>query len=183
MPQLIGILSQWALLEGMERTWTPIVTDWRLNERHYGALTGLSKAAAIETYGVDAVQLWRRSFDIAPPPASDGQQDALIDERYARIPPNAIPHGESLAHVVHRLRPMWEDLITPGLLSGQRILVTGHGNSLRALTMLIEAIPEDDITQVEVVNAIPVVYTLDGSLNVINKKSLGTSTALPSEIL
>ncbi len=178
------ILSQWALLESLDRVWIPVVTDWRLNERHYGALTGLSKTVAIETYGEDAVQRWRRSFDVAPPAGhGEGRGYVLIDERYAHLPVGAIPHGESLAQVVDRLRPMWEQVIGPALRRGQRVLVTGHGNSLRALMMMVEHLPENAVTSVEVANAIPLVYTLDAWLQVVDKQEHGVATSAPSEIL
>jgi 2,3-bisphosphoglycerate-dependent phosphoglycerate mutase len=178
------ILSQWALLESLDRVWIPVVTNWRLNERHYGALTGLSMSVATETYGADAVQRWRRSFDIAPPAGhGEGRGYVMIDERYAHLPAGAIPDGESLAQVVDRIRPMWEHVIGPALHRGQRVLVTGHGNSLRALMMLVEQLPTDAVTSVEVANATPLVYTLDAWLRVIDKQEFGVATSAPSEIL
>lgn len=178
------VLSQWALLEGMGLVWIPTVSDWHLNERHYGALTGLSKDAAIDSYGADAVRRWRRSFDI-PPPAGEGDGGGypMVDERYAHLLPSEIPLGESLAQVVERVHPAWERFIAPALRGGKRVVVTAHGNSLRALMKIIEHIVNDDIALVEVANAIPIVYELDHALQVVKKTSLGTASVPPSEIL
>lgn len=178
------VLSQWALLEGMGRVWVPTVSDWRLNERHYGALTGLSKGAAIAAYGADTVQRWRRSFDLAPPAgAGDGDGYPIVDERYALVPPSEVPSGESLAQVVKRVRPVWEHSIVPALHGGQRVVVTAHGNSLRALMKLIEHIANDDIALVEIANAVPIVYELDHALQVTKRICLGVAATPPSEIL
>ena len=178
------ILSQWALLEGMDRTWVPAVLDWRLNERHYGALTGLSKAAAIQTFGSEAVQQWRRSF-IVPPPlgTGDGGGYAIVDERYDHLKAEDIPQGESLAQVVDRVRPLWETTIADSLRAGKRVAITAHGNSLRALMKLVAHIADDDITQVQVPNAVPLVYELDPSLGVIREFRLGMERTPISEIL
>ena len=178
------ILSQWALLEGMERAWVPTVLDWRLNERHYGALTGLSKTAAINTFGLEAVQQWRRSF-LVPPPSEvgDGAGYPMVDERYDHLSAEEIPQGESLAQVVERVRPVWETAISDSLRAGKRVVVTGHGNSLRALMKLISHIADDDITQVEVPNAVPMVYEFDRSLEVLREFRLGIAPTPLSEIL
>jgi 2,3-bisphosphoglycerate-dependent phosphoglycerate mutase len=175
------ILSQWALFQGMGRLWVPAVADWRLNERHYGALTGLSKSAAVDTYGVDAMQKWRRSFDISlPAGGGDGGDYPILDERYAHLRPSDLPQGESLAQVVERVRPVWEDGIAAALRAGQRVVVIAHGNSLRALMKLIEDIADDDITQVEVANAIPVLFELNQALKVVKKTSMGIASTPPS---
>jgi len=178
------IRSQWALLEGMGRVWVPTVLDWRLNERHYGALTGLSKAAAIDIYGADAVQRWRRSFDVPPPLGpGDGAGYCVIDERYAHLQPGDIPQGESLAQVVDRVRPAWEHSIADALRSGKRVAVTAHGNSLRALMKLIEYIADSDIVRLEIPNAVPIVFELDKELKVVRRSFLETTVMPPSEIL
>lgn len=178
------IVSQWALLEGMDRVWVPTVLDWRLNERHYGALTGLSKAAAINSFGSEAVQQWRRSFLVAPPlGVGDGGGHAIVDARYDHLKADEIPQGESLAQVVERVRQLWETSIADSLRAGKRVAVTGHGNSLRALMKLIAHIADDDISQVEVPNAVPLVYELDESLVVLRAFQLGTEHTPFSEIL
>lgn len=178
------IRSHWALLEGMGRVWVPTVLDWRLNERHYGALTGLSKTAAIDTYGADAVQRWRRSFDVPPPMGpGDGAGYSVVDDRYAHLRPGDIPQGESLAQVVDRVRPVWEHAIASALRSGKRVVVTAHGNSLRALIKLIEHIADSDIVQLEVANAVPIVFELDQDLKLVERYFLGAAVTPPSEIL
>ncbi|MEC5213131.1 2,3-bisphosphoglycerate-dependent phosphoglycerate mutase [Polaromonas sp. CG_9.5] len=178
------IVSQWALLEGMQRVWVPTVLDWRLNERHYGALTGLSKTEAINTFGAQAVQQWRRSFLVPPPLGNgDGGNHAIVDARYNALKAEEIPQGESLAQVVERVRPLWETTIAASLRAGKRVAITGHGNSLRALMKLISHIADDDITQVEVPNAVPMIYDLDNSLEVIRAFRLGIEPTPPSEIL
>jgi len=178
------VRSQWALLEGMDRVWVPVVLEWRLNERHYGALTGLSKQAAVATHGAAAVQRWRRSFDVPPPQGpGDGDGHPIVDERYAALPVECIPSGESLAQVVARVRPVWLQAIADALASGKRVVVTAHGNSLRALLKLVEGIADDDIASLEVANAVPIVFELDASLQVVRKSVLGCSTGNPSEIL
>ncbi len=181
------IRSQWALLEGMDRVWVPTVLDWRLNERHYGALTGMSKALAIDIHGAEAVQRWRRSFDATPPPgpgAGDLAGKRMIDERYAALPAGSVPQGESLAQVVERVRPVWRGPLAAGLAAGQRVIVVAHGNSLRALLRLVEGIAGDDIAGVEVPNAAPIVFDLDAQLGVSRKTILSTGAeSTPSEIL
>ena len=178
------IRSQWALLEGMDRVWVPVVLDWRLNERHYGALTGLSKPAAVATHGAAAVQRWRRSFDLPPPQGpGDGGGHPVVDERYAHLPAASIPSGESLAQVVQRVQPVWLHAIADALASGRRVVVTAHGNSLRALIKLIEVIADQDIPSLEIPNAVPIVYELDAALKVVRKATLGSPTGTPSENL
>lgn len=178
------VLSHWALLEGWGQVWTPSILDWRLNERHYGALTGLSKSQAMVTYGAAAVQRWRRSYAVAPPMEPNRRDGAvLIDARYAQLDPAQIPQGESLAQVVERVRPAWEDAIKPALRSGQRVVVTAHGNSLRALLKIIQGITDEDIVNVEVPNALPMVLRLDEQLDVMEQTVVGHAATPPSEIL
>jgi 2,3-bisphosphoglycerate-dependent phosphoglycerate mutase len=178
------IRSQWALLEGMERVWVPVACDWRLNERHYGALTGLSKAAAAQTYGAGAVHRWRRSYDAIPPLGEgDGDGYPILDERYDQLSAEEIPRGESLAQVVNRVQPLWDQSIADALRSGKKAIVTGHGNSLRALMKIIEGISDQNIVALEIPNAVPVVYEFDAFLRPVGRVMLGTSTTAPSEIL
>lgn len=178
------ILSQWALLEGLGRVWVPVTLDWRLNERHYGALTGMSKAAAVETFGAATVQRWRRSFDEPPPQGpGDGDGHPIVDERYAGLPAGAVPQGESLAQVVTRVTPVWTQCLQPALAAGQRVLVTAHGNSLRALIKLIEGIADADIAQLEIPNAVPMLIELDVRMRPISRTLLGPVPQAASEIL
>lgn len=178
------ILSQWALLEGMGRVWVPVTLDWRLNERHYGALTGMSKSAAVDTFGAMTVQRWRRAFDEPTPQGpGDGDGHPIVDERYAGLPDAALPQGESLAQVVTRVEPVWTHCLQPALAAGQRVLVTVHGNSLRALIKLIEGISDADITRLEIPNAVPMLLELDARMGLVRRTQLGPATQSPSEIL
>ncbi len=182
------ILSNWALLEGMGKVWVLVVQDWRLNERHYGALSALSKPAAIDIYGADAIQRWRRSFDAVPPLRDhdapvylDGYP--ILDERYAHVRPKDVPRGESLAQVVSRVKTVWTGAISDALRAERRVVVTAHGNSLRALIKLIEDVSNSDIAQLEVHNAVPLVYEFDSALRVRKRFSIGGSSTDISEIL
>lgn len=182
------ICSNWALLEGMGKVWVPVIQNWRLNERHYGALSALSKLAAINIYGADAVQRWRRTYE-AVPPLSDRDAPAyldgypVVDERYAHVEPLDVPRGESLAQVVSRVKPVWTGAVSDALRAGQRVVVTAHGNSLRALIKLIEDVSDNDIAKLEVHNAVPLVYEFDSGLRLRKHFSLGGSTTEISEIL
>ncbi len=178
------IRSQWILLEELDRMWVPQVLDWRLNERHYGSLTGRSKSETVQTFGVAAVQRWRRAYDAEPPPI-DAAAAALVplDRRYAALSASAIPHGESLHQTVARVAAVWHESIAPALQSGQRVLVTGHGNGLRAMIKIIEEVSDDDTVHLEVGNATPVVYQLDAELHALHKCALPILHRRPSEIL
>lgn len=178
------IRSQWVVLDALDCMWLPQVLDWRLNERHYGGLTGRLKAQAIQTYGAAEVQRWRRSYD-AQPPAMDAVAAGYvpIDRRYAALRAEEIPAGESLRETVLRVSAIWSDSIAPALQSGQRVLVIGHGNALRALIKIVEGVSDDGIMSVEVPNALPIVYELDGNLRVSNKRTLPVPERRASDIL
>jgi 2,3-bisphosphoglycerate-dependent phosphoglycerate mutase len=149
-------------LEAMERLWLPEEKHWRLNERHYGGLTGLDKAETAAKHGPEQVQIWRRSFDIPPPAmAAGGEFDLANDRRYAGIP---IPTQESLEDTIARVLPYWHERIAPELRAGRRVLVSAHGNSLRALVKHLSAIPDDEIAALEIPTGRPIVYALDGGL-------------------
>ncbi|MFW2831027.1 2,3-diphosphoglycerate-dependent phosphoglycerate mutase [Sphingomonas sp. ID0503] len=150
-------------LEAMGRLWLPVEKDWRLNERHYGGLTGLNKAETAAKHGEDQVKVWRRSFDIPPPPQdADSDWDLSKDRRYAGI---TIPNTESLKDTIARVLPYWEERIAPELKAGKRVLISAHGNSLRALVKHLSAIPDADITGLEIPTGQPIVYDLDEALN------------------
>jgi len=154
-------------LEEMGRLWLPVEKDWRLNERHYGGLTGLNKAETAAKHGDDQVKIWRRSFDTPPPPLEAGSEyDLSSDRRYAGI---AIPDTESLKDTIARVLPYWEARIAPALKAGQRVLISAHGNSLRALVKHLSAIPDDEITSLEIPTGQPIVYELDDSLAAIDR--------------
>ncbi|AGH49725.1 phosphoglyceromutase [Sphingomonas sp. MM-1] len=150
-------------LEAMGRLWLPVEKDWRLNERHYGGLTGLNKAETAAKHGDAQVKIWRRSFDVPPPPLEAGSEwDLSGDRRYAGI---AIPNTESLKDTIARVLPYWEQRIAPALRSGQRVVISAHGNSLRALVKHLSHIPDDEITELEIPTGQPIVYELADDLS------------------
>lgn len=149
-------------LEEMGRLWLPVEKDWHLNERHYGGLTGLDKAETAAKHGDEQVKIWRRSFDTPPPPMEAGSEfDLSQDRRYAGI---AIPSTESLKDTIARVLPYWEDRIAPVLRDGQRVVISAHGNSLRALVKHLSGIPDDEIVSLEIPTGQPIVYELDDAL-------------------
>jgi 2,3-bisphosphoglycerate-dependent phosphoglycerate mutase len=150
-------------LEAMDRLWLPVEKDWRLNERHYGGLTGLDKAETAAKHGDAQVKIWRRSFDVPPPPLEAGSAfDLSADRRYAGI---AIPATESLKDTIARVLPYWESRIAPELRAGKRVLISAHGNSLRALVKHLSNIPDDEITGLEIPTGQPIVYDLADDLS------------------
>jgi 2,3-bisphosphoglycerate-dependent phosphoglycerate mutase len=154
-------------LEAMGRLWLPVEKDWRLNERHYGGLTGLDKAETAAKHGDAQVHIWRRSFDVPPPVLEDGSAfDLSKDRRYAGI---AIPKTESLKDTIARVLPYWDERIAPALKDGQRILISAHGNSLRALVKHLSNIPDDEITSLEIPTGQPIVYELDADLKATDR--------------
>lgn len=149
-------------LEPMLRLWLPVEKDWRLNERHYGGLTGLNKAETAAKHGAEQVHVWRRSFDTPPPEmAPGGPYDLAGDRRYAGV---EVPRTESLKDTIARVLPYWQERIAPALRAGQRVLISAHGNSLRALVKHLSDIPDDEITGLEIPTGQPIVYELDESL-------------------
>lgn len=149
-------------LEEMGRLWVPVTKDWRLNERHYGGLTGLDKAETAAKHGDEQVKIWRRSFDIPPPPLEAGSPyDLSADPRYAGI---AIPNTESLKDTIARVLPYWESAIVPELKASKTVLISAHGNSLRALVKHLSGISDADITGLEIPTGQPIVYELDANL-------------------
>lgn len=154
-------------LEEMQRLWLPVEKDWRLNERHYGGLTGLDKAETAAKHGDEQVHIWRRSFDIPPPPLDAGSEfDLSKDRRYAGI---AIPNTESLKDTIARVLPYWESRIAPELKAGKRVIISAHGNSLRALVKHLSGIADDAITGLEIPTGQPIVYQLDDNLAEIER--------------
>ena len=154
-------------LEAMGRLWLPVEKDWRLNERHYGGLTGLDKAETAAKHGDAQVHIWRRSFDVPPPVLDDGSEfDLSKDRRYEGI---AIPKTESLKDTIARVLPYWDERIAPALKDGQRVLISAHGNSLRALVKHLSDIPDDEITSLEIPTGQPIVYELDADLNATDR--------------
>ncbi len=163
-------------LDAADRSWIPVKRSWRLNERHYGALQGKDKAQTLEEFGAEQFQLWRRSFDVPPPPLDDESEFSQAhDERYAGLGAD-LPRTESLALVIDRLLPYWESDIAPDLRAGKTVLVTAHGNSLRALVKQLDGISNEDIAELNIPTGIPLVYTLDDDL-----KPIGTAEYLDPE--
>ncbi|HEU0043057.1 2,3-diphosphoglycerate-dependent phosphoglycerate mutase [Sphingomonas sp.] len=165
--QLRAIKTLNLALEAMGRLWLPTEKHWRLNERHYGGLTGLDKAETAAKHGDAQVKIWRRSFDIPPPPQEAGSAyDMTNDRRYAGI---AVPGAESLKDTIARVLPYWEGRIAPALKDGQRVLISAHGNSLRALVKHLSNIPDDEITHLEIPTGQPIVYELDDNLAALDR--------------
>jgi 2,3-bisphosphoglycerate-dependent phosphoglycerate mutase len=152
-------------LDAADRHWIPVTRNWRLNERHYGALQGKDKKATLAAYGEEQFMLWRRSYDVPPPAIEpDDEFSQTHDPRYAWMPPEILPATECLKDVVHRLLPYWEDVIVPDLRTGKVVLVAAHGNSLRALVKHLDGISDADIAGLNIPTGIPLVYRLDGQL-------------------
>jgi 2,3-bisphosphoglycerate-dependent phosphoglycerate mutase len=158
-------------LREMGRSWIPVRRDWRLNERHYGDLTGRNKTETAERFGANQFKLWRRSYDVPPPPISDDNQyNPNGDERYAQVPPDDLPLTECLKDVVARLLPCWDELIVPDLREGRSVLVGAHGNSLRALVKHLDDISDADIAELNIPTGEPFVYELDDALRPVDAK-------------
>jgi len=165
-------------LEAMGRLWLPVEKHWRLNERHYGGLTGLDKAETAAKHGQEQVHVWRRSFDTPPPEMAPGSDyDLAKDRRYAGI---AIPRTESLKDTIARVLPYWDERIAPELRAGKRVLISAHGNSLRALVKHLSRIPDAEITGLEIPTGQPIVYELDEALNATDRYYLRERQALPA---
>ena len=173
-----AIKTLWLTLESMDQMWLPVIPDWRLNERHYGALQGLNKAETAAKYGEAQVKVWRRSYDTRPPPlAADDPRGAAKDPRYAALKPSEVPLTENLDDTVRRFLPCWQEQIAPALRSGKRVLVAAHGNSLRALVMYLEKITKEAIVELNIPTGVPRVYELDDDLAVKSWRYLGDRRA------
>lgn len=156
------------ILQEADASFVPEYKTWRLNERHYGALVGKNKDIIAEHFGADQVKKWRRGFDEVPPLSKDNH----FDRRYDNLDPRLIPTGESLHMTSQRVIPLWQDQIAPNLLDGKTVLVCGHGNSLRALVKFLEDIPINQVDQIDVPNAAPMVYTFSPQLKIVQKETL-----------
>ncbi|MFQ5548025.1 MAG: 2,3-diphosphoglycerate-dependent phosphoglycerate mutase [Woeseia sp.] len=167
-----AIRTLWIMIEELDRMWIPVVRDWRLNERHYGALQGLNKAETAAKYGEEQVHIWRRSY-AEPPPAldPDDERHPRHDKRYAGI--SDLPGTESLATTLDRVKPCWDELIAPELSAGRNVLIAAHGNSLRALVKLLDEVSEEDITQFNIPTGIPLVYELNQALKPLTREFIG----------
>ncbi len=179
------IRSQWLILDEMDAMYTPILKHWRLNERHYGALTGLSRADTIAQFGEDQVWQWRRGYDSRPPLMDAVDPRApLHGERYSDIAPQLLPLGESLKDTVERVRVFWDASIAPVLKQGKDVIICTHGNSQRALVRLLEqAMPDEEVARFDVRNGVPLIYRLDANLRVLERTSMHMPEATVSALL
>ncbi|MEX8498531.1 MAG: 2,3-diphosphoglycerate-dependent phosphoglycerate mutase [Leptothrix ochracea] len=173
-----AVWTLWHTLDQMERTWLPVVHEWRLNERHYGALQGLNKADMAKEFGDAQVLAWRRSYD-TPPPALEANdpRGQRQDVRYAKLDADQIPLTECLKDTVARVMPFWNNDLAPAIKAGKRIVMAAHGNSIRALVKYLDNIGDDDIVGVNIPNGIPLVYELDDNLKPIRSYYLGDAEA------
>jgi 2,3-bisphosphoglycerate-dependent phosphoglycerate mutase len=178
------IRSQWLILDEMDAMSTQIISHWRMNERHYGALTGLSRAETITQFGEEQVWQWRRGFSSRPPmmDASDSRVPWL-DQRYRNVPNELLPTGESLEDTVARVKVFWDDVIAPMLKQDKNVIICTHGNSQRALVKLLEDMPNDEAASFDVPNGVPLVYKLDKKLHVLNRSSISMPLPETSVIL
>ncbi len=178
-----AIRTLWLTLDEMDLMWLPMVHSWRLNERHYGALQGLNKAETAAQYGDEQVLIWRRSFDI-PPNAlmPDDPRASFNDPRYARLKREEIPLTECLKDTVARVMPIWDESIAPAIRSGKRILISAHGNSLRALIKMLDGVSDTDIVGVNIPNGQPLVYELDANLKPLRSYYLGDAAAIEAAL-
>ena len=161
-------------LEASDQLWVPVEKSWRLNERHYGGLTGKNKAEAAEQFGDEQVHIWRRSYDVLPPNMDrDDEHSAHTDRRYASLDDSVIPDAENLKVTLERALPFWEDKIAPALKDGKNVFVGAHGNSIRALVKHIKGLSDDEIMDVEIPNFPPLVFEFDEKLNVVSEYYLG----------
>jgi 2,3-bisphosphoglycerate-dependent phosphoglycerate mutase len=173
-----AIRTLWIALAEMDMMWIPERRSWRLNERHYGALQGLNKAETAAKHGEAQVKIWRRSYDIPPPPlAQDDPQHPSRDRRYADLPSNEAPLTESLKDTVARFLPYWHSAIAPDIKAGKRVLIAAHGNSLRALVKYLDGISDEDIVELNIPTGVPLVYELDEQLQPAKKYYLGDQEA------
>ncbi|MBV8620556.1 MAG: 2,3-diphosphoglycerate-dependent phosphoglycerate mutase [Curvibacter sp.] len=173
-----AIRTLWLTLDEMDRTWLPVVKNWRLNERHYGALQGLNKADMAKQYGDEQVLVWRRSYD-TPPPALEATDPRCErgDLRYAGLAAQDVPLTECLKDTVARVLPFWNEAIAPAIRSGKKVVVAAHGNSIRALVKYLDGIGDSEIVGVNIPNGIPLVYELDADLKPIRHYYLGDAQA------
>lgn len=174
-----AIRTLWIMLDEMDRMWVPVERSWRLNERHYGALQGLNKAQTVERHGDAQVKIWRRSYDVPPPPLSaDDPRHPRFDARYAGVPEGEIPSAESLKDTLARVLPLWNARIAPELRAGRNVLVAAHGNSLRAMVKMLDEMSESEIVELNIPTGVPLLYELDAQLKPLSSRYLGDAEAI-----
>ena len=177
-----AVRTLWGVQDAMDLMWLPVLADWRLNERHYGALTGLNKAETAAKYGEDQVKVWRRSYDIPPPPLERGANESVRDPRYATLAPKEIPDTECLKDTVARVLPYWHEVLAPAIRAGQRVLVAAHGNSLRALVKYLDDMSDEAIVELNIPNGVPLVYEFDEKLKPLRHYYLGDADAIAAKM-
>jgi 2,3-bisphosphoglycerate-dependent phosphoglycerate mutase len=174
-----AIRTLWIMLDEMDRMWIPVERSWRLNERHYGALQGLNKAQTVAAHGEAQVQIWRRSYDMPPPPlAADDPRHPRCDPRYAQVDPRELPAAESLKDTLARVLPYWHARIAPELRCGRNVMVVAHGNSLRAMVKMLDEVSEQDIVGLNIPTGVPLLYELDAALRPTGSRYLGDPAAI-----
>lgn len=171
------------VLEQMDREWLPVHKTWLLNERHYGALQGLDKAETARRYGEEQVKIWRRSFDVPPPPLEEGDsRNPRTQVQYRNEDKSLLPLAESLKDTIARVVPFYRDVIVPEMASGKRVLIAAHGNSLRALVKHLENLTDALIMEVNIPTGVPLVYTLDSQFHIVGKEYLGDQELLKAKM-
>jgi len=174
-----AIRTLWAILDATDRMWIPVERSWRLNERHYGALQGLDKAETVARHGEAQVKIWRRSYDVPPPPlAADDPHHPRFDPRYAGVDPALLPAAESLKDTLARVLPFWEARIVPELAADRTVLVVAHGNSLRALVKMLDGMSEAEIVEFNIPTGVPILYEFDAGLQSRGRRFLGDPAAI-----
>jgi 2,3-bisphosphoglycerate-dependent phosphoglycerate mutase len=174
-----AIRTLWYILDETDRMWVPVERSWRLNERHYGALQGLNKTQTVEKHGEAQVKVWRRSYDIPPPPlALDDPRHPRFDARYSGVDPALLPATESLKETLARVLPLWETRISAELRAGRNVVVAAHGNSLRAMVKMLDGVSEQDIVELNIPTGVPLLYELDANLKPIRSRYLGDAEAI-----
>jgi 2,3-bisphosphoglycerate-dependent phosphoglycerate mutase len=174
-----AIRTLWIMLDEMDRMWVPVERSWRLNERHYGALQGLNKAQTVAQHGEAQVKIWRRSYDIAPPPlAAQDPRHPRLDPRYAGVAPHDLPATESLKDTLTRVLPYWHTRLAPELRTGHNVLVVAHGNSLRAMVKMLDRLSESEIVELNIPTGVPLLYELDETLRPRARRYLGDPAAI-----
>jgi 2,3-bisphosphoglycerate-dependent phosphoglycerate mutase len=174
-----AIRTLWIALDAMDRMWLPVELSWRLNERHYGALQGLDKAQTVAKHGDAQVKIWRRSYDIPPPPLElADERHPKHDPRYADLDPRLLPATESLKNTLDRVLPLWNEEIAPKLRAGRNVLIAAHGNSIRALVKMLDNMPESEIVELNIPTGVPLLYELDAALKPTGHRYLGDPEAI-----
>ncbi len=167
----------------MDRQWLPVIKTWKLNERHYGALQGLNKTETAEKYGEEQVKLWRRSFDVPPPALEENDKRCPHNqEAYRNVEKSELPYNESLKNTIERVIPYFNEVIKKDMLDGKRVLITAHGNSLRALVKYLDNLTDEEIISVNIPTGVPLVYEFDDNFKVTNKYYLGNQDAINAKI-